>query len=82
MYPRQRSASSVPQKNTKATKPRICRGFRWAMRMSWEYAKCTDGGEGGIRTPGTLTGTSDFESGALNRALPPLRIVTTCISVT
>ena len=32
-----------------------------------------NGGEGGIRTPGTLTGTSDFESGALNRALPPLR---------
>ena len=32
-----------------------------------------DGGEGGIRTPGTGKGTSDFESGALNRALPPLR---------
>jgi hypothetical protein len=32
-----------------------------------------DGGEGGIRTPGTIAGTSDFESGALNRALPPLR---------
>ena len=31
------------------------------------------GGEGGIRTPGTLTGTPDFESGAFNRALPPLR---------
>ncbi len=31
------------------------------------------GGEGGIRTPGTITGTSDFESGAFNRALPPLR---------
>ena len=33
------------------------------------------GGEGGIRTPGTREGTSDFESGALNRALPPLRVV-------
>jgi hypothetical protein len=33
------------------------------------------GGEGGIRTPDTLTGMSDFESGAFNRALPPLRIM-------
>jgi len=33
------------------------------------------GGEGGIRTPGTLASTSDFESGAFNRALPPLRFV-------
>src|SRR5271168_2084530 len=32
-----------------------------------------NGGEGGIRTPDTLTGMSDFESGAFNRALPPLR---------
>ena len=32
------------------------------------------GGEGGIRTPDTLTGMSDFESGAFNRALPPLRL--------
>jgi hypothetical protein len=32
------------------------------------------GGEGGIRTPDTLTGMSDFESGAFNRALPPLRV--------
>ena len=32
------------------------------------------GGEGGIRTPGTLASTSDFESGAFNRALPPLRV--------
>ena len=34
------------------------------------------GGEGGIRTPGTLASTSDFESGAFNRALPPLRDIT------
>ena len=34
---------------------------------------CLYGGEGGIRTPGTLASTSDFESGAFNRALPPLR---------
>ena len=33
-----------------------------------------NGGERGIRTPGTIAGTSDFESGALNRALPSLRI--------
>ena len=36
------------------------------------------GGEGGIRTPGTITGTSDFESGAFNRALPPLRVASRC----
>ena len=34
-----------------------------------------DGGEGGIRTPDTLTSMPDFESGAFNRALPPLRFV-------
>jgi hypothetical protein len=34
----------------------------------------SSGGEGGIRTPDTLTGMPDFESGAFNRALPPLRI--------
>ena len=32
-----------------------------------------DGGEGGIRTPDSLATMSDFESGAFNRALPPLR---------
>ena len=30
------------------------------------------GGEGGIRTPGTLAGTPDFESGAIDQTLPPL----------
>ena len=34
------------------------------------------GGEGGIRTPDSLATMSDFESGAFNRALPPLRVVT------
>jgi hypothetical protein len=33
------------------------------------------GGEGGIRTPDRLTPMSDFESGAFNRALPPLRVL-------
>ena len=33
-----------------------------------------DGGEGGIRTPDSLATMSDFESGAFNRALPPLRV--------
>lgn len=37
--------------------------------------KC--GGEGGIRTPGRNEPTSDFKSGALSRALPPLRSVST-----
>ena len=32
----------------------------------------SSGGEGGIRTPGALAGTPDFESGAFNRTLPPL----------
>ena len=32
------------------------------------------GGEGGIRTPDSLATMSDFESGAFNRALPPLRV--------
>ena len=39
------------------------------------------GGEGGIRTPDRLTPMSDFESGAFNRALPPLRIVSRYLSV-
>jgi hypothetical protein len=30
------------------------------------------GGERGIRTPGRFDPTSDFKSGALNRALPAL----------
>ena len=33
------------------------------------------GGEGGIRTPDTLASMPDFESGAFNRALPPLRCI-------
>jgi hypothetical protein len=33
------------------------------------------GGEGGIRTPDSLATMSDFESGAFNRALPPLRVL-------
>ena len=36
------------------------------------------GGEGGIRTPDSLATMSDFESGAFNRALPPLRYGMTC----
>ena len=39
------------------------------------------GGEGGIRTPDTLASTSDFESGAFNQALPPLRTITHLISM-
>ncbi len=34
-----------------------------------------NGGEGEIRTPDSLATMSDFESGAFNRALPPLRFV-------
>ena len=32
------------------------------------------GGEGGIRTPGTVPRTLDFESSAFNRTRPPLRL--------
>ena len=35
-----------------------------------------NGCEGGIRTPDSLATISDFESGAFNRALPPLRVFT------
>ena len=34
-----------------------------------------NGGEGEIRTPDSLSTMPDFESGAFNRALPPLRYV-------
>ena len=40
------------------------------------------GGEGGIRTPDRVTPMPDFESGAFNRALPPLRVLTTLFSTT
>ena len=38
-----------------------------------------NGGEGGIRTPDSLATMSDFESGAFNRALPPLRCLSSFI---
>ena len=38
------------------------------------------GGEGEIRTPDSLATMSDFESGAFNRALPPLRVLTSFVS--
>ena len=41
--------------------------------MSWDVPGRCLGGEGGIRTPDTRKGMPDFESGAFNRALPPLR---------
>jgi hypothetical protein len=49
--------------------------FYWMMWTALDLAGCGNGGEGEIRTPGTLASTSDFESGAFNQALPPLRIV-------
>ena len=38
-----------------------------------EKTEESNGGEGGIRTPGTVPRTLDFESSAFNRARPPLR---------
>ena len=43
------------------------------MDYNYLYFFDLDGGEGGIRTPGSLSTTPDFESGAFNRTLPPLR---------
>ena len=34
--------------------------------MSWDVLGRVAGGEGGIRTPGTLASTSDFETGVLS----------------
>ena len=48
---------------------------RWTTADLAEYeVTYLNGGEGGIRTPDTLTSMPDFESGAFNRALPALRI--------
>jgi hypothetical protein len=41
--------------------------------FSQDWPEGLNGGEGGIRTPDTRKGMPDFESGAFNRALPPLR---------
>ena len=41
--------------------------------MSLDVLESVSGGEGGIRTPDSLATMPDFESGAFNRALPPLR---------
>ena len=46
------------------------------LRMSLGVPGRVYGGEGGIRTPDSLATMSDFESGAFNRALPPLRVIT------
>ena len=54
----------------------VCAGrFRSACWVACLYCEEVNGGEGGIRTPDTLTSMPDFESGAFNRALPPLRRV-------
>jgi hypothetical protein len=44
-----------------------------SVQMFRSVSELINGGEGGIRTPDRLTPMSDFESGAFNRALPPLR---------
>ncbi len=54
--------------------------FDWETRNgenspSTQAVRC--GGEGGIRTPGTVPRTLDFESSAFNRARPPLRVDST-----
>ncbi len=53
------------------------RGFQPVSSLSRQRKRLRrlNGGEGGIRTPDRLTPMSDFESGAFNRALPPLRVL-------
>ena len=48
--------------------------FRIGPRIGGRARPYRLGGERGIRTPGTLAGTSDFESGAFNQALPSLQM--------
>ena len=51
--------------------------FDWTPRnagISMLDQQLESGGEGGIRTPGTVPRTLDFESSAFNRARPPLRV--------
>ena len=47
--------------------------LNWKSKNSLQLQYLKFGGEGGIRTPVTLTGKLDFESSAFNRARPPLR---------
>jgi hypothetical protein len=67
-------------------KPAACGSFCFH-RSAGSYWTLLDtigqlnGGEGGIRTPDSLATMSDFESGAFNRALPPLRYITHLISM-
>ena len=42
--------------------------------IPWHAARASNGGGSGIRTHGEIAPTPDFESGALNRAQPSLRI--------
>src|SRR5260370_31867686 len=56
------------------TIPNVHKGFRSFSVVLWGRSEST-GGAGGLRTPDRLTPMSDFESGAFNRALAPLRIV-------
>ncbi len=56
---------------TVVLQPNLC--FQSLRCFCWALKGC--GGEGGIRTPDRLAPMSDFESGAFNRALPPLRAV-------
>ena len=56
-------------------KPQLLLRFSVNSWISSDVLKIGNGGEGGIRTPDRLTPMSDFESGAFNRALPPLRFI-------
>src|SRR5439155_2276069 len=62
--------------DAKRRKSQYVPGFYLLSWISLDVLKLGNGGEGGIRTPDRLTPMSDFESGAFNRALPPLRYVT------
>ena len=60
--------------DVKRRKPQFFLGFFCDVWIFLDVLKQVNGGEGGIRTPDTREGMSDFESGAFNWALPPLRV--------
>src|SRR6266511_220301 len=53
--------------------PRLASGAASSGCPFARVADCKRSGERGIRTPGTVTGTPDFESGAFDQARPALR---------
>ena len=75
------SSGKVPEFQPRLFLDKCCRDFtageisaQRSIRDIRPTQLASHGGEGGIRTPDSLATMPDFESGAFNRALPPLRI--------